>query len=65
MFTSAEGVRHSARQEWRIQLWVDPDQNIDTGYITSFAIGADSLLEVSTLYDYAGSTPGDGCGHRP
>ena len=46
-------------QEWRIQLWVDSDQNLDTGYLSNFAIGADSLLEVNTLYDYSGTAPGE------
>ena len=41
-------------EEWRIQLWVDSDQDWETGYQANWAIGPESLLEVSTIFDYVG-----------
>jgi hypothetical protein len=31
----------------------------ETGFLNNWAIGPDSLLEIDTLYDYAGSEPGE------
>lgn len=42
---------------WRIQLWVDSDQDLETGYQPNWSIGADSLLEVDTIWDFVGLQP--------
>lgn len=44
-------------EEWRIQLWIDSDQDWETGYQANWSIGPDSLLEIGTIYDYAGVDP--------
>jgi hypothetical protein len=46
-------------EQWRIQLWVDSDQDWETGYQANWAIGPESLLEISTIYDYTGVEPGE------
>lgn len=46
-------------EEWRIQLWVDSDLDPQTGFLNNWAIGPESLLEVDTIWDYAGTSAGE------